>query len=49
MKEGRKGYEEVAYLLLFGKLPDAGQLADFEGSACPGTHAADQLSHAMLS
>lgn len=36
MKEGRKGYEEVAYLLLFGKLPDAGQLADFKGLLAQG-------------
>lgn len=28
--EGRFGYEEVAYLLLFGSLPDAGKLAFFK-------------------
>lgn len=28
-KEGRFGYEEVAYLLLFDKLPTAGELAEF--------------------
>ncbi|MDY4068349.1 MAG: citrate/2-methylcitrate synthase [Lachnospiraceae bacterium] len=28
-KEGRFGYEEVAYLLLFNKLPAAGELAEF--------------------
>ncbi len=28
-KEGRFGYEEVAYLLLFNKLPTAGELAEF--------------------
>ena len=37
MKEGRKGYEEVAYLLLFGPA------CRLQGSACPGTHAADQF------
>ena len=29
MKENRFGFEEVTYLLLFGKLPDKKQLADF--------------------
>ena len=29
-RENRFGYEEVAYLLLFGKLPDADQLAEFQ-------------------
>ena len=29
-KENRFGYEEVAYLLLFGKLPTAGQLKSFQ-------------------
>ncbi len=29
ISEDRFGYEEVAYLLLFGKLPDAGQLVKF--------------------
>lgn len=30
MKENRLGYEEVAYLLLFGQLPDDKQLSDFK-------------------
>ncbi len=38
-----KGYEEVAYLLLFGELPDAKQLGDFKGAAGAGTYAADQF------
>lgn len=29
IKEDRDGFEETAYLLLFGQLPDAAQLADF--------------------
>ncbi len=29
--ENRFGFEEAAYLLLFSKLPDAGQLREFEG------------------
>ncbi len=29
-KEGRHGFEEVCFLLLFGKLPDAKQLAQFQ-------------------
>lgn len=36
MREGRKGYEEVAYLLIFGKLPDAMQLADFKALLAQG-------------
>ena len=39
IRDGRKGYEEVAYLLLFGELPDG----RFQGSAGAGTHAADQF------
>jgi citrate synthase len=29
-RDGRYGFEETAYLLLFGTLPDAGELAEFE-------------------
>lgn len=29
LSDGRFGYEETVYLLLFGQLPDAGQLKDF--------------------
>ena len=31
MREGRFGFEETAYLLLFGCLPTRAQLAQFEG------------------
>ena len=31
MSEGRFGFEETAYLLLFGELPTAEQLAEFNG------------------
>ena len=31
VSENRFGFEETVYLLLFGSLPDAGQLADFRG------------------
>ena len=34
--EDRKGYEEVAYLLLFGQLPDKAQLADFKSLLAQG-------------
>ncbi len=34
--EDRKGYEEVAYLLLFGQLPDRAQLADFKSLLAQG-------------
>lgn len=30
IRDGRKGYEEVAYLLLFGELPDAKSLGNFK-------------------
>lgn len=30
-QEGRPGFEETAYLLLFGKLPTAGELAEWNG------------------
>lgn len=30
VSEGRFGFEEVTYLILFGKLPDAAQLEDFK-------------------
>ncbi|MCI7126511.1 MAG: citrate/2-methylcitrate synthase [Agathobaculum sp.] len=36
MREGRKGYEEVAYLLLFGELPNAKQLIDFKSLLAQG-------------
>ncbi|MGI6180517.1 MAG: citrate/2-methylcitrate synthase [Agathobaculum sp.] len=36
MKDGRKGYEETAYLLLFGELPDARRLADFKSLLARG-------------
>ena len=36
MKDGRKGYEEVAYLLLFGELPDAVRLSDFKNLLAQG-------------
>ena len=42
VREGRKGYEEVAYLLLFGRLPDAKELGSFK-PARAGAHAADQF------
>ncbi len=29
---GRQGFEEIAYLLLFGQLPDSAELAEFEGT-----------------
>lgn len=31
VEDNRFGFEEIAYLLLFGRLPSAGQLADFTG------------------
>ncbi len=36
MKDGRKGYEETAYLLLFGELPDVRRLADFKSLLARG-------------
>lgn len=36
MADGRKGYEETAYLLLFGELPDAKRLADFKALLAQG-------------
>lgn len=36
MKDGRKGYEEVAYLLLFGELPDTKRLSDFKSLLAQG-------------
>ena len=36
MKDGRKGYEEVAYLLLFGELPDAKRLSEFKNLLAQG-------------
>ena len=34
MAEGRNGFEETAYLLLFGELPDAATLREFEALLC---------------
>ena len=36
MHDGRKGYEEVAYLLLFGELPDAKRLSEFKNLLAQG-------------
>lgn len=36
IKDGRKGYEEVTYLLLFGELPDAKRLSDFKNLLAQG-------------
>ena len=36
MKDGRRGYEEVAYLLLFGELPDAKRLSEFKNLLAQG-------------
>ena len=36
MKDGRKGYEEVAYLLLFGELPDAKRLSELKNLQAQG-------------
>ncbi|MDO5142532.1 MAG: citrate/2-methylcitrate synthase [Eubacteriales bacterium] len=36
VKDGRKGYEEVAYLLLFGELPDAKRLSAFKNLLAQG-------------
>ncbi|MCQ5128062.1 citrate/2-methylcitrate synthase [Butyricicoccus faecihominis] len=36
MKDGRKGYEETAYLLLFGELPDVRRLSDFKSLLAQG-------------
>ena len=36
IRDGRKGYEEVAYLLLFGELPDAKRLGDFKAMLAQG-------------
>lgn len=36
MRDGRKGYEEVAYLLIFGDLPNADQLTDFKALLAQG-------------
>ena len=36
MKDGRKGYEETAFLLLFGKLPNTAQLEDFKSLLAQG-------------
>lgn len=36
MKDNRKGYEEVAYLLLFGELPDYKKLSDFKSLLAQG-------------
>ncbi len=33
-KDGRFGFEEIVYLLIFGQLPDKKQLADFEALIC---------------
>ncbi|MDZ7852663.1 MAG: citrate/2-methylcitrate synthase [Halomonas sp.] len=37
-KDGRFGYEEVAYLLLFGELPSETQLSDFRAVLGAGAH-----------
>lgn len=36
LKDGRKGYEETAYLLLFGKLPDQMQIKTFKSLLAKG-------------
>ena len=36
VRDGRKGYEETAYLLLFGELPDAKRLGDFKALLAQG-------------
>ena len=36
VRDGRKGYEEAAYLLLFGELPDAKRLGDFKALLAQG-------------
>jgi len=36
MKDGRKGYEETAYLLLFGELPNQKSLAEFKNFLAQG-------------
>lgn len=36
MKDGRKGYEETAYLLLFGELPNQKQLQEFKNLLAQG-------------
>lgn len=36
MADGRKGYEETAYLLLFGELPDQKRLLDFKSLLAQG-------------
>ena len=36
LKDGRKGYEETAYLLLFGRLPDKAELATFKSLLAKG-------------
>ena len=36
LKDGRKGYEETAYLLLFGRLPDRQELAEFKSLLARG-------------
>ena len=36
VREGRKGYEEVAYLLLFGSLPNAKELGSFKSLLAQG-------------
>ena len=36
IRDGRKGYEEVAYLLLFGELPDAKSLGNFKALLAQG-------------
>lgn len=36
IRDGRKGYEEVTYLLLFGELPDAKRLSDFKNLLAQG-------------
>ena len=48
VKEGRFGFEETAYLLIFGQLPDADELSRFQkllgsyrcaaNELCPGCH-----------
>lgn len=36
MRDGRKGYEETAFLLLFGELPDKKRLSDFKSLLAQG-------------
>ena len=48
IRDGRKGYEEVAYLLLFGELPDAKRLGDFKALLAQGRTLPTKLTRDVI-